>query len=54
VRTIYALLNDPYDGLPWGFSQFIASPKGQMIVLKAGLLPVQGQLNIRNVNVTNN
>ena len=53
VRTIYALLNDPYNGLPWGFAQFIASPKGQMIILKAGLLPVQGNITIRDVNVSN-
>lgn len=53
VRTIYALLNDPYNGLPWGFAQFIASPKGQMIILKAGLLPVQGNITIRDVNVGN-
>jgi phosphate transport system substrate-binding protein len=51
VRTIYALLNDPINGLPWGFANFIASPKGQMIILKSGLLPVQGQITIRSVNV---
>ncbi len=53
VRTIYALLNDPRNGLPWGFAQFIASPKGQLIILKSGLLPVQGNITIRNVNVNN-
>jgi len=52
IRTIYALLNDPINGLPWGFANFIASPKGQMIILKSGLLPVQGNITIRNVNVT--
>ncbi len=52
IRTIYALLNDPRRGLPWGFAHFIESPKGQRIILKAGLLPVYGNLNIRNVNVT--
>ena len=51
VRTIYALLNDPYNGLPWGFAQFIASPKGQMIILKSGLLPVQGNITVRDVSV---
>ena len=53
VRTIYALINDPINGLPWGFAQFIASPKGQLIILKSGLLPVQGNITIRNVNVSN-
>lgn len=51
-RTIYALLNDPLRALPWGFTNFITSPKGQLIVLKSGLLPVQGQITIRNVNVS--
>jgi len=51
VRTIWALLNDPYNGLPWGFAQFIASPKGQLILFKAGLLPRQGNITIRDVNV---
>lgn len=53
VRTIYALLNDPINGLPWGFAHFIESPKGQLIILKAGLLPVQGDITIRDVNVNN-
>jgi len=52
VRTIYALLNDPRNGLPWGFAHFIESPKGQMIILKSGLLPVNGQIEIRTVNVS--
>lgn len=52
VRTIYALLNDPRNGLPWGFAHFIESPKGQMIVLKSGLLPVYGQIEVRTVNVS--
>ena len=52
IRTIYALLNDPINGLPWGFANFIASPKGQMIIFKSGLLPVQGNIVIRDVNVS--
>lgn len=52
IRTIYALLNDPRQGLPWGFAHFIQGPKGQRIVMKAGLLPVMGNINIRDVNVT--
>ncbi len=51
IRTVYALLNDPINGLPWGFANFMASPKGQMIILKSGLLPVQGNITIRNINV---
>lgn len=52
IRTIYALLNDPRQGLPWGFAHFIEGPKGQRIVMKAGLLPVLGNINVRNVNVS--
>lgn len=51
VRTIYVLLNDPRRGLPTGFGNFISGPKGQMIVLKTGLLPFRGELNIRTVDV---
>ena len=51
IRTIYGLLNDPRNGLPWGFAHFIESAKGQMIILKAGLLPDNGQITIRSVNV---
>ena len=52
VRTLYILLNDTHMGLPTGFSNFIISQdKGQMIVLKAGLLPAYGNLTVRNVHV---
>jgi phosphate transport system substrate-binding protein len=51
VRTIYALLNDPRRGLPWGFAHFIEQPTGQLIILKSGLLPVRGEIMIRDVNV---
>ena len=51
VRTIYALLNDPLNALPWGFAHFIESPKGQMIIFKSGLLPYRGDMTVRDVNV---
>ncbi|MGI6231721.1 MAG: PstS family phosphate ABC transporter substrate-binding protein [Prevotella sp.] len=51
VRTIYAILNDPRRGLPSGFAHFVQSPKGQLIIMKSGLLPVYGNINIRDVNV---
>lgn len=54
VRTIYCLINDPINGLPWGFAQFIRSPKGQMVIFKSGLLPVQGDITIRDVNISTN
>lgn len=52
IRTIYALLNDPRQGLPWGFAHFIQGPKGQRIIMKSGLLPVYGNINVRDVNVS--
>ena len=51
VRTIYALINDPRRGLPWGFAHFIEQPRGQLIIFKSGLLPVRGEIAIRDVNV---
>ncbi len=54
IRRIYALINDERGryGLPWGFAQFVASPKGQMIIFKAGLLPAYGNIAIRDVQIT--
>jgi phosphate transport system substrate-binding protein len=52
IRIVYALLNDPRRGLPWGFAHFIEGPKGQRIIMKTGLLPMLGDINIRDVNVT--
>ncbi|MDE5947445.1 MAG: substrate-binding domain-containing protein [Prevotella sp.] len=52
VRTIYALLNDPINGLPWGFTNFIAADhRGQLIIHKAGLLPYRANMEVRQVNV---
>ncbi len=54
IRRIWALLNDERGryGLPYGFTQFIISPKGQMILFKAGLLPAYGNISIREVHVS--
>lgn len=51
VRSIYAIAIDPQLALPWSFANFIAGPKGQLIIFKAGLLPYRGDINIRTVNV---
>ena len=52
IRTIYALLNEPRDGVPSGFAHFCRLPKGQLIIFKAGLMPVQANIEVREVNVT--
>ena len=49
ARTVYALLVDPYHGLPVGFANFLQSPIGQKIVLKSALLPYRGDLQWRKV-----
>ena len=54
VRTIYALLTDPRQGLPWGFANFLQSPIGQKIIFKAGLLPARGNMAVREVVVNKN
>ena len=52
IRTIYAILNEPRSGEPSGFAHFCRLPKGQLIFLRAGLLPIQANLNVREVNVS--
>lgn len=51
VRTIYAIVVDPSHALPWSFANYIASPKGQLILFKTGLLPYRGEISIRTVDV---
>ena len=53
-RTIYALLNDTRNGVPSGFTHFVQLPKGQMIILRAGLLPRTANMNVRDVIVNQN
>ena len=52
IRTIYALLNEPRSGLPSGFAHFCRLPKGQLIIQKSGLLPIQAATNVRPVIVS--
>ena len=51
-RTIYALLNDPRpNGIPTSFTHYIQLPRGQKIILRAGLLPQSANMNVRDVIV---
>jgi len=52
VRTLYALLNEPRSGVPSGFAHHCRLPAGQLVFLRAGLLPVQAAINVREVTVT--
>lgn len=51
IRTIYALLNEPRNGLPSNFAHFCRLPKGQLIIQKSGLLPIQAGTNVRDIIV---
>lgn len=51
VRTLYAIVVDPQKGLPNSFGNWIAGPKGQLIIFKSGLLPYRGDIMIRTVKV---
>jgi len=51
IRTIYALLNEPRSGLPSNFAHFCRLPKGQLIIQKSGLLPIQAGTNVREMYV---
>ena len=49
ARPIYAILNDPRNGLPWGFTSFMTSDKGQRIILRSGLVPATQPVRIIHV-----
>ncbi len=49
TRSIYALLNDPRGALPWGLASFLASDRGQRIILKSGLVPATQPVRVVNV-----
>jgi len=53
IRTIYALLNEPRNGLPSSFAHFCRLPKGQLLIQKSGLLPYQAGMNVRTIFVNN-
>ena len=39
IRDVYCINRQPYTGLAYGFSSFIAGPQGQLIILHSGLVP---------------
>lgn len=49
TRPIYLLLNDPRNGLSWGFCAFMTTDKGQRIILKSGLVPATQPVRIVHV-----
>lgn len=53
TRSVYIIITDPRSGLPSGFTRFVASYKGQLIILKTGIVPSQANILLRDVSVTN-
>ncbi|MDB8923355.1 phosphate ABC transporter substrate-binding protein, partial [Parabacteroides merdae] len=49
TRPVYLILSEPRMGLASGFTSFVASDRGQRIILKSGLLPVTQPLRIVNI-----
>jgi len=39
TREVYCINRQPYTGMAYGFSSFIAGEKGQLIILHSGLVP---------------
>jgi phosphate transport system substrate-binding protein len=49
TREVYCINRQPYTGLAYGFSSFIAGEKGQLIVLRSGLVPAA--MPVRTVEI---
>lgn len=50
TRFIYMVLSEPRAGLGTGFTSFVASDKGQRIILKTGILPYTQPVRLVNIN----
>lgn len=49
-REVFVLSKEPYNGLGTGFSAFLASERGQRIVLKFGLVPATMPIRLVELN----
>lgn len=49
TRSIFIILNDPRGALPSGLTSFLASDRGQRIILKSGLVPATQPVRIVNI-----
>ena len=49
TRDIYIINAEPRNGLATGFSSFVASDKGQRIILKSGILPAIAPTRVINI-----
>lgn len=48
-RTVYVLLNDPRGGLISGFTTFLASFRGQRIIVRGGMAPATQPVRVVNI-----
>ena len=48
-RNLYAIDTEPRNGLATGFLSFLASDRGQRIILKSGILPANAPVRLVNV-----
>ncbi len=48
-RNVYAINAEPRNGLATGFTSFLASDKGQRIILKSGILPATQTVRLVNI-----
>ncbi len=49
IRSVYMINTEPRTGLSTGFVSFVASDKGQRIILKAGIVPAIAPTRVVNV-----
>jgi phosphate transport system substrate-binding protein len=49
TRDVYAINAEPRNGLATGFTSFLASDRGQRIILKSGIVPAIAPIRIVNV-----
>jgi phosphate transport system substrate-binding protein len=49
TRDVYAVNAEPRNGLATGFTAFLASDRGQRIILKSGIIPAIAPVRIVNV-----
>ncbi len=49
TRSIYMINSEPRNGLATGFSAFLASDKGQRIILNSGILPAVAPTRVVNI-----
>ncbi len=50
TRTVYVIVNDPIGSLPSGFTSFLTSFRGQLIIKKSGLVPATQTVRVVHIN----